>query len=164
MLTVVISGQRTHTCLFLFMPVRIPHVFYNGSMPNNILKVKVIKADSVPTLVKRAGCLWQCSGSAVGRLGPSNWSSRRFSGWHTTPVQRLSSSAGRAWGLRASSHGAGVREYLGSLGSSVWTTPPAQAPPPAGLGWVSFPQEPFLRGSNNAAKVGVTYLPPQHSR
>ena len=72
MLTAVVSGQRTHTCLFLFMSVRVPRIFYNGSMPNNILKVKVMKADNVPTLVKRAGCLWQRSGSAVGRLGPSD--------------------------------------------------------------------------------------------
>lgn len=113
MLTAVVSGQRTHTCLFLSMPVRVPRIFYNGSMPNNILKVKVMKADNVPTLVKRAGCLWQRSGSAVGRLGPSDWSSRRFSGWHTTPVQRLSSSAGRAWGLRASSRRGRCERVLG---------------------------------------------------
>lgn len=78
-------------------------------MPNK----KVIKAQNVPTLVKHAGCLWQRSGSAVGWLGPSDRSSRRFSGRHTTPAKWLSSSTGREWGLRASSHRGRCARVLG---------------------------------------------------
>lgn len=68
-LTVVVSGQEGTSCLSLYA-YACPHVFYNGSMPNNILKVKVIKADGATNACKRAGCLWQCSGSAVGDSGP----------------------------------------------------------------------------------------------
>lgn len=122
------------------MPICIPRIFYNESMPNK----KVIKAQNVPTLVKRAGCLWSILAQLWAQwlilqkvLGPTLHQRNGF---------RVPQEESGVWGPHPT--GAGVREYLGSLGSSVWTSPPAmacaEAPPPAGLGQVSFPQEPFL--------------------
>lgn len=174
----VISGQRKWSCLFFFMPIHIPHIFYNGSMPYYILKnksyenkeranaYKTCPAASVSILVQ----LWADSSPVIdppkGSLGLTHWHQRNgfqvpweqsgeFEGSISqSKVHLKNKSREIIWGQWI---------VLGNW-AVVWITPSiavcVQTPPPRGLGQVSFPQEPFLRGSLTCCQGrNNSYLP-----